>query len=367
MPRIDSLPVLPSSTNTDETVILQGGVLYRGTRGQIVNDVDVALQAQIASNDVDITNLTNQKLSLSGGVMTGALTLNGAPSADLHAATKLYVDGANNLSLDLAGTKTMTGGLDMGSNPINNVTDPTAAQDAATQNYVITTTAKTLEAYSPVATSAFPVTYGGAAITTGDRFRVSAAGTVDGATITLQIGDVLEALTNNPTDNAADWSITNANTVTSSETVAGIIETATNAEAVAKTATDRAIVASNLATGNFQASATFEGLIELATAAEFSTGTDTTRAITPSVFNTVQTDLQQFVGLESILLQSAGTWTVTRVSQGDYRSRHTAANDTTIIGIDITPFLRTTASRGFRLDSFDIIFANRVGADLFGS
>jgi hypothetical protein len=33
------------------------------------------------------------KLSLSGGTMTGALTLSGAPTSDLHAATKLYVDG----------------------------------------------------------------------------------------------------------------------------------------------------------------------------------------------------------------------------------------------------------------------------------
>lgn len=33
------------------------------------------------------------KLNLSGGTMTGTLTLSGAPSSDLHAATKLYVDG----------------------------------------------------------------------------------------------------------------------------------------------------------------------------------------------------------------------------------------------------------------------------------
>jgi hypothetical protein len=33
------------------------------------------------------------KLSLSGGTLTGALTLSGAPTSDLHAATKLYVDG----------------------------------------------------------------------------------------------------------------------------------------------------------------------------------------------------------------------------------------------------------------------------------
>jgi hypothetical protein len=33
------------------------------------------------------------KLALSGGTMTGALTLSGAPTSDLHAATKQYVDG----------------------------------------------------------------------------------------------------------------------------------------------------------------------------------------------------------------------------------------------------------------------------------
>jgi hypothetical protein len=35
----------------------------------------------------------NAKLALSGGTMTGALTLSGAPTADLHPATKQYVDG----------------------------------------------------------------------------------------------------------------------------------------------------------------------------------------------------------------------------------------------------------------------------------
>jgi hypothetical protein len=35
----------------------------------------------------------NAKLALAGGTMTGALTLSGAPTSDLHAATKQYVDG----------------------------------------------------------------------------------------------------------------------------------------------------------------------------------------------------------------------------------------------------------------------------------
>ena len=35
----------------------------------------------------------DKKLALAGGTMTGALTLSGAPTANLHAATKAYVDG----------------------------------------------------------------------------------------------------------------------------------------------------------------------------------------------------------------------------------------------------------------------------------
>ena len=34
------------------------------------------------------------KLNLTGGTLTGALTLSGAPTTNLHAATKAYVDTA---------------------------------------------------------------------------------------------------------------------------------------------------------------------------------------------------------------------------------------------------------------------------------
>ena len=67
--------------------------------------------------------------------------------------------------------------------------------------------------------------------------------------------------------------------------------------------------------------------------------------------------MQEFVGLQSVLAYSAGTWTRTRIAQGDYVQRHTAADDTTIIGIDVTPMIRVAASKGFRLDSFDVIYS----------
>jgi hypothetical protein len=65
---------------------------------------------------------------------------------------------------------------------------------------------------------------------------------------------------------------------------------------------------------------------------------------------------EQFVGLESILAISTGTWTTTRIAQANYATRHTPADETSIIGIDITPAIRTAAAKGFRLDSFDVIY-----------
>jgi hypothetical protein len=46
------------------------------------------------SNLTNITATDSSKLPLSGGTMTGKITLDGAPSSNLHAATKAYVDGA---------------------------------------------------------------------------------------------------------------------------------------------------------------------------------------------------------------------------------------------------------------------------------
>lgn len=66
--------------------------------------------------------------------------------------------------------------------------------------------------------------------------------------------------------------------VPATTTTAGIVELATDAEAIAKADTERAITPSNLAA--LAASATFAGFVELATDAEAQTGTDTARAIT---------------------------------------------------------------------------------------
>lgn len=72
---------------------------------------------------------------------------------------------------------------------------------------------------------------------------------------------------------------------------------------------------------------------------------------------TTESDYQQFIGLGSVILTSAGTWTRTRIAEGNYVLRHTAAADTTIMGIDITPKIRTASGMGFELTSIDVVYS----------
>jgi hypothetical protein len=54
-----------------------------------VSDTEIGYLSAVTS---DIQAQLDAKLALSGGTLTGTLTLSGAPSSDLHAATKAYVD-----------------------------------------------------------------------------------------------------------------------------------------------------------------------------------------------------------------------------------------------------------------------------------
>jgi hypothetical protein len=94
--------VLPSTTSVGNVSSTEIGYL---------DGVTSAIQTQI-----------DAKLSKSGGTMTGDLTLAGAPSADLHAATKAYVDNvvsginfheavrvATTANITLSGTQTIDG------------------------------------------------------------------------------------------------------------------------------------------------------------------------------------------------------------------------------------------------------------------
>ena len=75
-----------------------------------------------------------------------------------------------------------------------------------------------------------------------------------------------------------------------------------------------------------------------------------------SLLNINATALQQFVGLEHIIYTSGGTWTTTRFIQGLYARVHTPAAETVGFAVDISPIINIAALKGFRLDSFDVIY-----------
>lgn len=74
-------------------------------------------------------------LPLSGGTLTGALTLSGAPTQGLHAASKAYVDGIGGNFLAITGGA-MTGTLNMSNNQINGLPTPNSSSSAVRKAYV---------------------------------------------------------------------------------------------------------------------------------------------------------------------------------------------------------------------------------------
>jgi len=113
----------------------------------------------------------------------------------------------------------------------------------------------------------------------GDFYVVEADGTL--ATVSLNINDhiVFNQDASSPLTAAMFDKIDNTEP-SASETVAGIIEISTNAEATAGTATDKALVPSNLSSA---------GVIEISTNAEATAGTATDKALVPSNLSSIGT------------------------------------------------------------------------------
>ena len=85
--------VLTSTTTTANAAMPKAGGAFTGavTTNSTIDGVDIATRDGILSGT---TVTANAALPKAGGTMTGDLTLSGAPSSNLHAATKAYVDGA---------------------------------------------------------------------------------------------------------------------------------------------------------------------------------------------------------------------------------------------------------------------------------
>jgi len=73
---------------------------------------------------------------------------------------------------------------------------------------------------------------------------------------------------------------------------------------------------------------------------------------------TGKTDYSKLLGIEKVVVQTVGTWTPTRVSQADVVLRHTAADETAILMIDVTEEIRVATAKGFQLKTLDYIWKN---------
>lgn len=106
----------------------------------------------------------NNALPKAGGTMTGYLTLNGAPTSDLHAATKKYGDD----TFVAKSGSTMTGYLTLHASP-------TATNHAATKGYVDNAITSGVSGVASIQTQFGGIEYGAVQLTAG---KIGAAETI---------------------------------------------------------------------------------------------------------------------------------------------------------------------------------------------
>ena len=83
----------PETKEYTEIIVDQYTPLPKNLEAKVVDGTLIWVETVVSETAfTDLTNLVNSKLSRSGGVMTGQLTLAGDPSAERDAATKSYVD-----------------------------------------------------------------------------------------------------------------------------------------------------------------------------------------------------------------------------------------------------------------------------------
>lgn len=279
MATINSLPAIGSISGTEEFVLNNAGTDNKCTATQITATVTTNLAAEIATRTSEVATLTTGKLNLAGGTMTGALTLNGAPASNLHAATKLYVDtglagkaAATSTSLDAASTGvTATASATSGSTAIATtqytkddiyektnlkktvlaaatLTLTTAHRGTIAVDYSSTgTTNITLPVISALTTALgyeyYIVDTGGSAGTNNITITAGAGNTVSGAATLVISTDGASVLLAN--DNGTNWYQKDLDPIATA-TVTGLVELATTAEAAALTDATRAVTAAGI-------------------------------------------------------------------------------------------------------------------------
>ena len=87
-------PTKTSDLTNDSGFITSAGVPSASSATPAMDGTGAAGSSSAYARGDHVHPKDTSKLDKSGGTMTGALTLSGAPTANLHAATKKYVDDA---------------------------------------------------------------------------------------------------------------------------------------------------------------------------------------------------------------------------------------------------------------------------------
>lgn len=318
MPKISALTPLPGSgtAGPEEFVINKAGVDYKCTAAQITDTVTTNLNTEISTRTSEVATLTSGKLDKSGGTMTGDLTLAGGPTANLHAATKLYVDTAVSGVASLA-SPSLTG----------SPTAPTATASATSGSTQIATTDYVADAITEQ-TSLKKTTLAAASLslTSAEKGTIEVDYSATGTTnITLPI---ISGLTN-PEDYEYYLVDTGNNAGTNTITVtAGAGDTVAGGATTTITTDGASLLLANSGGTNWyvkdadaDASTTVKGLVELATTAEAAALTDSTRAVTAAgvgaVLDAFPYNITQLGSASHVLTEAdTGTLYITRTTTG---------------------------------------------------
>ncbi len=90
----DVIPLARPGPGNGYTYKIYGSVFGKASDVSTLQNRATSLESRATNLETRATSLENGKVSKSGDTMSGKLTLDGDPTANLHAATKQYVDNA---------------------------------------------------------------------------------------------------------------------------------------------------------------------------------------------------------------------------------------------------------------------------------
>lgn len=139
---LDGNVTTSTGTSTFNNVTINGTLDMNAGSAGTITGLATPTNASDAANKGYVDTGLALKLNLSGGTMSGNLTMGGntvtglgTPTNNSDATTKTYVDTADALKLNLSGG-TMSGNIAMNNNRVTGLLDPSSNQDAATKAYV---------------------------------------------------------------------------------------------------------------------------------------------------------------------------------------------------------------------------------------